>query len=156
MATGCKKNDFGGGETGNYIADCRQNEGYGDLYSWEAVNRYQVVLCPNGWQVPTTDDFFALDTVLGGEGKNITPSEPTLLNAYLNEWGASYGGYCNSSNGGTISQQGSIAHYWSKSHFGVAFGVDSSYELELSTTRIYPKTLNGKNLGLMVRCVRNK
>jgi uncharacterized protein (TIGR02145 family) len=155
MATGCKKNDFGGGETGNYIADCRQNEGYGDLYSWETVNRYQIVLCPNGWQVPTRDDFIALDKALGGDGTN-NPSEPALLDAYLNDWGCTYGGYCNSVFGGSISQQGSIAHYWSKSEFGGS-GLRSDYavELELSAVNIRPQYVNDKSLGFMLRCVRD-
>jgi len=38
MASGAKKNSFNGN-----LADCRQNPGYGDLFSWVAVDTYKKI-----------------------------------------------------------------------------------------------------------------
>ncbi len=39
---------------------------YGRLYNWYAVNDGRK-LCPNGWKVPTHEDWAALADLLGGE-----------------------------------------------------------------------------------------
>ena len=149
MATGCKKNDYKGYDNSihKFHADCRQNPGHGDLYSWEAVNRYGEYLCPDGWRVPDTADFRALDIALGGTGKS--QSSPTLLLEYFTVWGATYGGRCDED--GKLLNFGSDALYWSKPAQSPSFG----YYLQLfSNNRIVPQNINHKFFGFMLRCVR--
>jgi len=109
VAENYKKDDFDGGskETG-FIADGRQNPGYGDLFSWEAVNQYRTALCPAPWRLPDTADFIKLDKLLGGDGTGQDNSP--ILDEYINRWGATYGGSVGSNGFGG---QGTSALYWS-------------------------------------------
>ena len=74
MATACQKESFNGGNWRPtpmiFNTDCRSNEGYGDLFSWCAVARFQNELCPPPWRVPTSEDFRDLDIALGGNGRS--------------------------------------------------------------------------------------
>ncbi len=143
------KTDFDGGTTGSYLAACRSNPDYkGDLFSWEMINQYKDYLCPNGWRVPTKDDFVALDIALGGTGEN-SQSDATLLDRYLTTWGGSYGGRANS---GALFDQGSNAYYWSQTE---STAVNSYHSCLLSSGTIYPQNYNNKNLGYALRCVRD-
>ncbi|MDR2906638.1 MAG: fibrobacter succinogenes major paralogous domain-containing protein [Bacteroidales bacterium] len=52
---------------GTFLADgCSNPDRKGDLFSWEMVNQFGNVLCPEGWRVPTKGDFETLNTELGG------------------------------------------------------------------------------------------
>ena len=150
QTTDCsKKISFDGGSFGNYKVDCRSNLGHkGDLFSWEMVNQYKGYLCPNGWRVPTREDFINLDINLGGEGDSQSSNE-TLINGYLNTWGGAYGGGCGA-NG--LFGQGSYARYWSQSEdtasesYGLSFESGAGYVL--------PQGRNEKNNGFTLRCVK--
>ncbi|MDR2907313.1 MAG: Ig-like domain-containing protein [Bacteroidales bacterium] len=105
-----------------------KNPGYGDLFSWQAVNNLKSALCPYPWRTPTEEDFRQLDRSLGGTGwANASPdgNDPEqrrdeapqeLIDAYLNEWAATYGGLVSD---GVLSAQGTpeggSAMYWSSS-----------------------------------------
>ena len=107
QATDCNKTSYSGS------LDCRSNPGYkGDLFSQNAVYYYKNQLCPEGWRVPTTQDFIVLDKALGGTGTN-NQNNTVLRDSYLNTWGGVYGGYCNKD--GTLNYRGSQAYYWSQS-----------------------------------------
>ena len=151
MASGAKKDNYNGGGSGTYLADCKQNDtGYGDLFSWEAVNTYKNQLCPAPWRVPTKDDFINLDKAMGGNGNNRENSEVAFVNDnYLGLWGGAFGGYCNS--GGTLNLQGSWAYYWSQSGES-AYGFHLHFRMYGS---IYPQNLNDKGYGFALRCVRD-
>lgn len=147
-ASKCQKETFYGKSSNQYNADCRKNkQGYGDLFSWCAVVRFQKQLCPHPWRVPTVDDFIALDKALGGNGEGraleVYGRKVNLLEEYLNTWGGAFGGRCNG--GGSLANQGSDGGYWSQSEdnagdgFGVSFG---------SRGVIYlPQLDNFKNFG---------
>jgi len=130
-------------------ADCRSNPGYnGDLFSWRAVDKYKNQLCPSGWRVPTQQDFIDLDKALGGTG--YYQIRAIHHNKYLNDWGGAYGGRCYS--GGSLTDQGSYAYYWSQSEFD---SVDEfGYGLNFSDGIVSPQHNSNKYHGFALRCVR--
>ncbi len=149
IATGCKKDNFKGYDSiQGFCEDCRQNSGYGDLFSWGAVKQYDSLLCPDGWRVPTKEDFVILDTFLGGTGNN-GQLNPTLCNEYLNTWGATYGGRCDSH--GSLLYQSSYAYYWSQSELSSGGGY---YLYFNSGGGVYPQDSTLKGFGRSLRCVR--
>jgi len=111
MAGGCKKDKYDGGDysTSLFKADCRQTSGYGDLFSWEAINQYKSQLCPNGWRVPTMQDFVDLDIALGGTGKTrgaMFEDDASIIQ-FIND------NYLNPSVWGGSRTDGANASYWS-------------------------------------------
>ncbi|MCL2027224.1 MAG: fibrobacter succinogenes major paralogous domain-containing protein [Bacteroidales bacterium] len=173
----CKKNEFQGVSSGKFNADCRENPGYGDLFSWCAVSRFQNQLCPAPWRVPTKEDFIVLDIALGGDGegyvaeKEITeyrvsgygkvPSgtrkmtQMDLLNEYLNSWGGTFGGkmFNPDSFFGSLgfTSQGRSGYYWTQTKHEI----NSAYSMYFSNNGIIqPLTRHGIQEGLLLRCVR--
>ncbi len=149
MATGCEKDDFKGmdNSTLNFCADCRQNPDYGILFSWQAVNQYDSVLCPDAWRVPTKEDFVNLNIALGGT-KNVV-RDSVLSEKYLTDWGGTYSGYCVTD--GSMRNQGIGAGYWSQSEYNS----NSSHCLYWSSaTLIYPQDYYYKGSGFVLRCVK--
>jgi uncharacterized protein (TIGR02145 family) len=143
MATGCKKEDYYGGVTDDYKDDCRQNEGYGDLFSGEMVSKYKDKLCPNGWRVPTRDDYASLITIL----KNNDDSY------FFTRWGASLGGHCSSNS--SLAMQGAEASYWSQSKHALDDGRVACFHTIAEPLQFNLDNCSGeKRLGLMLRCVR--
>jgi hypothetical protein len=67
----CDKEDFDGGDpyANNPFADCRSSEG-GEvsLFSGPFVIENAAEICPEGWRVPTLQEFMMLDINLGGTG----------------------------------------------------------------------------------------
>ncbi|MCL2683143.1 MAG: fibrobacter succinogenes major paralogous domain-containing protein [Bacteroidales bacterium] len=178
QASNCsKKTTFNGGDSLYYHVDCRSNPRQkGDLFSWLAVSRFKDSLCPAPWRVPTKDDFILLDLALGGIG-SFSP-ETSHRSKYLNRWGGTYGGFCDSI--GALHGQKSFACYWSQSEdkvkdmgFASVFNVDGvnvrhwkftgwSYfdprytvgTLYFSTSFISPQNKAPKNLGQSLRCIK--
>ena len=144
QATGCNKTNFNGSNP-----DCRSNPDYkGDLFSWRAVDSYKSQLCPDGWRVPTQQDFINLDIALGGTGNN-QQDNSTHRDKYLNAWGGIFGGYCYSD--GTLNYQGLSATYWSQSEYNS----DNAYYLFFnSDSHVFPQFFSGKSNGLSLRCVK--
>ena len=153
MASGAKKDNYNGGSSGTYLADCRQNQtGYGDLFSWEAVNTYKDQLCPAPWRVPTVQDFINLDKALGGDGNNRNNSEfdTFITPKYLGLWGGAFGGLCSS--GGTLNNQGSWAYYWSATEDNAACARNLNFD---TGGLINPQNWSYKYYGFTLRCVRD-
>jgi uncharacterized protein (TIGR02145 family) len=155
IAENCQKTTFNGiHEDGSFNADCRMNEGYGDLFSWCAIARFQNQLCPAPWRVPTVQDFIDLDIAMGGDGTNRnSPELATLIqNTYLNPdvWGGTrQGGYCRPD--GTLDHRGNGSLYWSQSEENATH----AYYLSFSGVgRARPKLGFNKTVGFALRCVR--
>ncbi len=156
MATRCKKNDFYGGSWNglddyDFPVDCRQNPGYGDLFSWEAVNQYKDDLCPGDWRVPAMEDV-ALDLAMGGTGER-DQNNPPLYNKYITDWGAELGGHALNSQ---LWYQGMFGNYWSQSTFSTEQHGDSrGYALVVDDggwIHVFPDFF--KYHGYNVRCVK--
>jgi uncharacterized protein (TIGR02145 family) len=169
---------LGAGDSNIYFnADCRKNQGFGDLFSWCAVVLYQDQLCPKDWRVPTADDFWELYVALGGTMSRYPTKEEeaeaeratdvfkhtitlratypvegnnrSLLDKYLNVWGGAYGGYFAL---GAIGAQNIIGLYWSQT----MFDNNAGYYLNFNSGGvIMPQCrTSGKYQGNMLRCVR--
>jgi len=110
------------------------------------------VLCPNGWRVPDTADFRALDITLGGTGQNgqglNNRDRPLLLDKYLNTWGGAFSGYCTVE--GILGGQGSYAIYWSQTEYDA----NNGYNLNFDSAFVIPQNHNSKGYGYTLRCVR--
>jgi uncharacterized protein (TIGR02145 family) len=127
-ATGCQKTTYVGELTngapvpGSFRSDCRSNPGYGDLFSWCAVIRYQDVLCPDGWRLPAVSEFIALDKEFGFAGTYSEPEWPKVEATYLSadKWGAKLSGSCTDRESfgapaGTLVSQGNVVGFWASS-----------------------------------------
>lgn len=151
LANGNKEEFYGGSiddELGFY-ADARSNPGYkGTLFSWCAVVRYQDQLCPDGWRVPTSDDFVALDIALGGTGANQNPA--SHLDKYVTDWGGEYTGYCGIS--GMLLSQDFDAEYWSIPEGSEKEALYLGYK---RSRYVGPLSSFDKGLGFTLRCVRD-
>jgi len=154
-ATACQKETFAGESPSlSFNADCRSNPDFpGDLFSWCAVVRFQNLLCPAPWRVPTGQDFIDLDIALGGTGDARTDIE-FVNNNYINPaiWGGSFSG-ATSRSSGTLSGQGIQSSYWSSTD--VSYSSASAPGSD-STGRIFlnPGSVN-KSFGLALRCIRD-
>jgi uncharacterized protein (TIGR02145 family) len=151
MASRCKKNDFDGGPEGPYKVDCRQSGGFGDLFTWEAVNSHSSELCPAGWRIPTRDDIFDLDVALGGSGSGGTGGAVDYYNVwqkYLSEWGAQPSGFARTENPEVVFQ-GAVACYWTQTELDPYHAC----HLYVYSGRVYPQYNETKDLGMSVRCV---
>jgi len=149
-AIGCQKTAFSGSGSGNnnFNADCRSNPDYpGDLFSWCAIIRFQDVLCPGDWRVPTTQDYINLDIAFGGDGTVTTDLD--RLDRYINEWGGAYGGFCVAPD--RLVSQGATGFYWSQTEHNAAQGNDMFF---FPTGIIAPQRWEGKLYGLTLRCVK--
>lgn len=155
MASRADKNDYNGGVyfEYEYFIDCRQNGEYGDWFSWMAVNKYKDEMCPDGWRVPTTDDFVNLDIALGGDGSS-TMMDMGLY-AYLEDWGGEYGGYVwFYEDQVQFTEVGTYAAYWTQTSvdeynsYALCFG--SAYGFRT------PQATSDKSSGFAVRCVKDK
>jgi len=149
QATSCNKTTFRG-KSRKYNSDCRSNPDYpGDLFSWCAVARFKEVLCPDGWRVPTQQDFIDLDKAFGGTGVNRYSLDfiPFITENYIARWGGTYGGGCISD--GMLWQQGLFANYWVHSARGgllLRFGTNGY---------VNPQIRLRMCNGFTLRCVRN-
>ncbi|MDR2907147.1 MAG: Ig-like domain-containing protein [Bacteroidales bacterium] len=149
-----EKTDFDGGATGNYKVDCRSNPDYkGDLFSGEMINQHKTVLCPEGWRIPTKDDFIALNIALGGVDTDSTSAENIeFINAnYLNPevWGGTYGSVAS---GSDLNNQGTVAYYWSQTEATT----ERNNNLTMNNSgRIHPQDMSSKRYGLALRCVKD-
>ena len=153
QATGCNKTAYDGGTSGNYNynADCRSNPNHkGDLFSWYAVDAFKSQLCPDGWRVPTKQDFIALDSALGGPRSDRHYSSTTLRDMYLDTWGGVVGGYC--SPDGTLYHQTSTAEYWSQTER--TSSATAHYLYFSAGGLIHPQDYGSKGYGRSLRCVK--
>ncbi|MDR2906593.1 MAG: hypothetical protein LBU91_01210 [Bacteroidales bacterium] len=152
QTTNCSnRTTYNGRAEGDFNADCRSNPSYkGDLFSWCAVSRYEDILCPDEWRVPTVNDFIDLDKAFGGSG-GYSQMGPAHRDKYLNNLGSVYGGFCDIS--GRLMEQGLSTGYWSSSEQSS----DVAYHLNLwkEFGTVYPQGYDPKDIGLTLRCVRD-
>ncbi|MDR2890183.1 MAG: Ig-like domain-containing protein [Alistipes sp.] len=148
------KTVYDGGDEAGFKVDFRSNaDGYGDLFSWEAVVQYKDELCPDDWRVPTVEDFRGLDIEMGGTGSNVwyEPGSTLAADTYFNPevWGGSLGGECLPAGG--LQSQGETAYYWSQTEgYTPAF----AFPLAVNTAQVYVEFGYEKSNGYMLRCVK--
>ena len=145
-----------------YNNDSLNADVYGALYNWYVVESDR--LCPEGWHVPSDEEWIALETALGGA---------PLAGGALKEEGTSHwktpnteaidshgfralpGGY--RSYNGTFNLMRTSAYWWSssqKSWYGSPSRV--VYRYVVYNDRSMSRHIAEKNNGFSVRCVEDQ
>ncbi|MDR2890056.1 MAG: Ig-like domain-containing protein [Alistipes sp.] len=154
------KTSFLGGDTakGELYADLRENEGYGDLYSWTFVEENADAMCPEGWRVPEVQDFIDLNTALGGTGLYMgmdlgMEMDAEVVAKYTDAavWGGESGGRAKAADG-ALDQLGALGIYWTMTE--VDGSPDNAHCLQIGMGMASFKATGAKGYGSVVRCVR--
>ena len=140
-----------------YDNDPANGKIYGKLYNWYAVNDPRG-LAPEGWHIPTLDEWITLTTYSGGEsdaGGKLKETGTTHWNApntdATNEtgFGALPGGYRNVY--GECSDLGGYGGLWSSTEYSAANAwARTMYHDNTLLYRMY----DNKQYGFSVRCVK--
>lgn len=158
------KTAFMGKDGTTFVADLRENEGYGDLYSWTFLDEYADEMCPDEWRVPTMQEFVDLNTAFGGTGVTdmmpgvIPPmegieSDPVVVAKYSDPaiWGGELAGRVKAD--GTMERVGDMMMYWSGTEDPASDGFYSHF-LQLGMGSASIKVSGDKGAGMNVRCIK--
>ena len=127
---------------------------YGRLYTWNAA----LTSCPNGWHLPSNDEWIVLINYLGGE--NVAGGK--MKETSTLHWDAPNTGATNSSgftalpggiHTGGFDYLGATGHWWTSSEVSGQSAIDQSlfYNTDhVSQSSNYPKTF-----GFSVRCIKD-
>jgi uncharacterized protein (TIGR02145 family) len=132
---------------------------YGALYNWYAVNTGE--LCPDGWRVPTAEDWEILISYLGGE--NVAGGK--LKEAGTTHWLEPNTGATNEtgftalpggrrSTGGTFSVLRHEGYWWTSTEHETYLSSAWNRRMSYSSTKAQQHNL-GKTHGFSVRCVKD-
>ena len=135
---------------------------YGLLYNWYAVkllNDNRSELMP-GWHVPSTTEWDALESAVGGASTASTVLKSTTdwtSGAGTDVYGftalpsGKYGGSNGGSNGGSFSDLGSYANFWTSTEYDSGLAYLRIFNPGPSLISVY----NGKTVGYSVRLVKD-
>ena len=130
---------------------------YGYLYTWKTAQN----ICPNGWHLPSDEEWTILTNYLGGEnvaGEKMKIADTTQWN-YNNIRGTNTsgfsalpGGNCNSE-GAYFNGKGSFGYWWNNSSNSryTALYCYLAYDYDKLFIEKYPD----KSSGFSVRCIKN-
>ena len=131
---------------------------YGAFYNWYAVNTGK--LCPDGWHVPTDDEWTALTDYLGGE--DIAGGK--LKEAGSDHWLSPNTGATNETGftalpGGYRSNGGTYYSIQTRGSWHTSSADDQTYvwrrDMQVNHERV-DRWHNNKNFGFSVRCVKDQ
>ena len=153
----CDKDFSGTYSTDDY--DCyRAINGFnGHLFSWCFVKRYEALLCPGTWRVPTTKDFATLHQSLGYTLPNVGVSSPEIANTYMGTIGSgdaaeNHGGAWGGSRfTGLDGAANNLSGYWSSTESSSSRAFFLLYVMGSA----HPQVVNAKHTRLALRCVRD-
>ena len=145
-----------------YNNDSLHADDYGALYNWYVVESDK--LCPEGWHVPSDEEWIALETVLGGatsaggllkEEGTAHWKTPNTDAVNSHGFGALPGGY--RSYNGTFNLMRTSAYWWSTSQKNW-YGSSSKvvYRYVLYNERALFRHIAEKTNGFSVRCVEDQ
>jgi uncharacterized protein (TIGR02145 family) len=132
---------------------------YGKLYNWHAVINPRG-LCPQGWHVPSDDEWSILITSLGGESKaggkmKVAGIEywkaPNYKANNESQFSGLPGGNRNET--GTFSNIGINSYWWSSTEINENLAWFRNINYNLNNLK---KVNQGKKLGLSVRCLKDE
>ncbi len=144
-----------------YDNDSLNGEKYGKIYNWHAVNDYRG-LAPEGWIVPSYDQWTSLVNYLGGswvaggklrsqvgwgpdeEGVNVTGTNETNFSALPG--GTRF-------SGGTFTSKGYLVKYWSSTMENQG---EVYHALTSSKNNLLNQFSTSIDNGLYVRCIKYK
>lgn len=155
-----------------YQNDSSNGPTYGKLYNWYAVMGIHDVasqsdpslrkkLAPNGWHIPTDDEWTTLSNCLGGEnvaGGKIKQTGTTNWQSpntgATNESGfnAVPGGFCDSNQ--SFANIFTEAYWWSSTQFTITT-TNAWYRNVGFNTTVIGRSNVSKKWGLSVRCVKD-
>ena len=132
-------------------------ETYGALYNWYAVNTGN--LCPEGWHVPTDEEWTALEDYISSNGNNYNEGEAlkATFGWYDNGNGSDNYGFEAYPGGyreayGRFGSVERLGFWWSNSEFNTS---NSWYRrLYFFNNSVY-RGSSYKNSGFSVRCIRD-
>jgi uncharacterized protein (TIGR02145 family) len=137
-------------------ANCKK---FGGLYQWDEAMQYATKqgskgICPNGWHIPTYEEFQILVAAVNNDGNTLKAiGQGTGDGAGINTSGFSalLAGY--RSHYGYFYPLGSTTYFWSskKSDAAYAYGMTPSYD----GSSIYLGQ-DYKVYGFSVRCIKDK
>ena len=140
----------------------KNNNEYGKLYNWYAVNTG--ILAPKGWHVATKADFDILDNYLGHANGGAKMKTTTGWNNNANttnssNFSAKPGGYKNMGYGFS-NDMGESAYFWTaKSLDQCPNDLTKQYPICIilhdAHENITPSSCYSKNFGMSVRCVKD-
>lgn len=146
------------GASSFYNNESQYSNPYGKLYNWYAVADPRMI-CPNGWHVPTLDEWSILIDYLGGEtvagGKMKSKSRQYWQNP--NKGATNVSGFSGLPGGGrsvngSFGDLGTHGHWWSFAEDGAPYAWFRG--LIYNTANVYKFGTSKKN-GLCVRCLRD-
>ena len=133
---------------------------YGGLYQWNEAMQYVTTegargICPEGWHLPTYDEFYTLGKTVNWEGnalKAIGQGIDDGAGTNTSGFSALLAG-CRG-NGGSFANLGYTAYFWSSTEFNI--DIDYADFLDL----YYPSSYVGlyyrlKDSGYSVRCLKD-
>lgn len=148
------EHDWCGGGNGSSYGDCNQ---YGRLYSWTVAQ----TACPDGWKLPSNDDWKTLFTAVGGE-ESKNPDDPYSweypgVQASLKESGygfnpvyAGYRYYDPETKQVSFDGKFSVADFWTSSENG-----DEGFRAALRTSDKSGVIEHAvKDYAFSIRCIR--
>ena len=145
------------GYNGTVVADAKATANYytyGVLYNWQAA----LAACPDGWHLPTDDEFTTLCTYL--EGESVAGGK--LKETGTTHWYDQSAGTTNSSgftalpggqnNSGAFFDPGFSAFFWSATGSGAS---DAWYrQLGFNVDRV-DRIVSNRDFGYTVRCLKD-
>jgi uncharacterized protein (TIGR02145 family) len=132
---------------------------YGGLYSWDEAMQYGTSgtkvqgICPSGWHIPSSNDFYELKTVINNNGNSIK----AIGQGSRNQAGTDESGFSGLLSGyrgqlGTFYNIGDYTNYWSSTQ-------SDSTNVEVMWLGFDSKTVNqsnsNKTVGFSVRCIKD-
>ena len=129
---------------------------YGKLYNWYAVNSGK--LCPQGFHVPTKEEWQSLVDFLGGDiiaGKEMKESflwNSPFVGTDMSDFDAKPSG--KRLENGTFINKGYEAHFWTSTESSTDTSNAISRAINNSSTQVFLNESN-KNSGFSCRCVKD-
>ena len=127
-----------------YDNNISNKEEFGGLYNWDAVNTGK--LCPEGWRVPTDNDWETLINYLGGN--EMAAKELKKIGFFVAPGGYRYGYYWGD---GIFYEKGINGYWWTSTK-----ATDThiwSRTINYKNARIYRSYFSGNN-GFYVKCIK--
>ena len=143
----------------NYNNNPTNSNTYGRLYNWYAVDDYRGV-CPEGFHIPSDEEFTVLTDFLGGE----SVAGGKMKETGLEHWNSPNTGATNESgftalpagyryyHDGTFTNMGIIGTFWTSTVSGWAEAYNRDIEYNSSAVVRYS---GGWAFGLSIRCLRD-
>lgn len=144
----------------NYDNDPAIGETSGKLYNWYAVNDPRG-LCPEGFRIPTEDDFSILLSFVGGEEYNSEAAQKELTEGGNSGFDALFGGWCcmdytDEDTSFFFINFSSNAAFWSSTETvkNDALNLDIGTTWRSDSWGAYLDPSSSKELAFSVRCIK--